>query len=64
MPILLKTGKKIMSGNAVCLARHAAKMRSQGKKKLSLWVTPEEEQFIRAFLLEPQRRQREKENRA
>ena len=63
MPILLKTGKKIMSANAVRLARHA-KMRSQGKKKLSLWVTPEEEQFIRAFLLEPQRRQREKENRA
>ncbi|MDA8149844.1 MAG: hypothetical protein M0041_01705 [Nitrospiraceae bacterium] len=63
MPILPKTGKRNMSANAVRVARHAAKMRSQGKKKLSLWVTPEEEQFIRAFILEPQRRQRERENR-
>ena len=52
-----------MSANAVRVARHAAKMRAQGKKKLSLWVTPEEEQFIRACILEPQRRQRERENR-
>ena len=63
MPSLPKTGKKIMSANAVRIARHAAKMRSQGKKKLSLWVTPEEEQFIRVFILDPQRLQREKENR-
>ena len=52
-----------MSANAVRIARHAAKMRSQGKKKLSLWVTPEEEKFIRAVILDPQRLQRKKENR-
>ncbi len=63
MPTLPKTGKQIMSANAVRVARHAANMRAQGKKKLSLWVTPEEEQFIRACILEPQRRQRERENR-
>ena len=51
-----------MSGNAIRVARYAEKMRSMGKKKLSLWVTPEEEQFIRACILEPQRLQREKEN--
>ena len=43
-----------MSANAVRVARHAAKMRAQGKKKLSLWVTPEEERIIRTFLLNPQ----------
>ena len=53
---------KTMSANAVRQARYAEKMRAEGKKKLSLWVTPEEEQFIRAFILEPQRLQREREN--
>ncbi len=43
-----------MSANAVRVARHAAKMRAQGKKKLSLWVTPDEERIIRTFLLNPQ----------
>ncbi|MHB1287363.1 MAG: hypothetical protein ACYCYP_12590 [Leptospirales bacterium] len=52
-----------MSGNAVRMARHAEKMRSQGKKKLTIWVTPGEEQFIRACILEPQRLQREREER-
>ncbi len=50
-----------MSANAVRIARHAAKMRSQGKKKLSLWVTPEEEKLLRNVLLESQKRQKEKE---
>lgn len=50
-----------MSRNAIRLARFAEKMRAQGKKKLSLWVTPEEEQFIRAFILDPQRLRRERE---
>ena len=51
-----------MSANAVRQARYAEKMRAEGKKKLTLWVTPEEEQFIRAFILEPQRLQIEREN--
>lgn len=45
-----------MSANAVRVARYAEKIRAQGKKKLSLWVTPEEEQFIRAYILEPRKR--------
>ena len=40
-----------MTANARRQARHAAKMRAQGKKKLSLWVTPEEERLIRNLLL-------------
>ena len=52
-----------MSAYTVRVARHAAKMRAQGKKKLSLRVTPEEEQLIRNFLLESPKRQRERENR-
>ena len=52
-----------MSGNAIRQARYAEKMRAQGLKKLTLWVTKEEEQFIRACILEPQRLQRERENR-
>jgi len=50
-----------MSANAVRVARYAEKIRAQGKKKLSLWVTPEEEQFIRVFILDPQRLRRERE---
>jgi len=46
------------NGDAVRQARYREKMRSQGKKKLTLWVTPEEEQFIRAFILNS-RKQRE-----
>ena len=54
---------KNMTANAIRQARYAGKMRANGMKKLTLWVTPEEEQFIRAFILDPQRLQREKENR-
>ncbi|MEC4683035.1 MAG: hypothetical protein VST70_05075 [Nitrospirota bacterium] len=53
---------KTMSGNAIRQARYAEKMRAMGLKKLTLWVTPEEEQFIRACILDPQRLQREREN--
>ena len=53
---------KTKSANAVRQARYAEKMRAEGKKKLSLWVTPEQEQFIRACILEHQRLQREREN--
>ena len=55
-------GKNI-SANARRQARYAERMRAKGLKKLTLWVTPEEEKFIRAFILDPQRLQREKENR-
>lgn len=41
-----------MSANAVRVARYGEKMRAKGLKKLSFWVTPEEEQFIRAFILD------------
>ncbi len=37
---------------------------AQGMKKLMLWVTKEEEQFIRACILEPQRLEREREEKA
>ena len=37
-----------MTANAVRQARYAERMRAKGKKKLSLWVTPEEERKIRA----------------
>jgi len=56
MSTLPNTGKKNISANAIRQGRYAAKMRAQGKKKLSLWVTPEEEQFIRAYILEPRKR--------
>ncbi len=52
-----------MSANAVRQARYAERMREKGMKRITLWVTPEEEQFIRACILEPQRLQRERENR-
>lgn len=48
MPTLPKTGKKNISANAVRQARYAEKMRARGRKKLTLWVTPEEEQLLRA----------------
>ena len=39
-----------MTGNAIRQARYAEKMRAQGKKKLTLWVTLEEERKIKALL--------------
>ena len=50
-----------MTGNRVRQARFAERMRAEGKKKLTLWVRKEEEQFIRACILEPQRLERERE---
>ncbi|MDA8150832.1 MAG: hypothetical protein ACYCXP_08435 [Leptospirillum sp.] len=50
MPTLPKTEKKNISGNAVRQARYAEKMRSQGRKKLTVWVTPEEERKIKGLL--------------
>jgi hypothetical protein len=50
MPTLPKTGNKNISANAVRQARYAAKMRAQGKKKLTVWVTTEEEREIRSLL--------------
>lgn len=50
MPTLANEEKKIMSGNAVRLARFSEKMRAFGKKKLTLWVTPEQEREIRSLL--------------
>ena len=44
-----------ITANAVRQARFAERMRAEGKKKLTLWVTKEEEQFIRAGVLGPQR---------
>jgi hypothetical protein len=48
--------KEIISANAKRQARYAEKMRARGRKKLSLWVTSEEEQFIRAFILKYRKR--------
>ena len=53
--------EKMMTGNRVRQARFAERMRAEGKKKLTLWVRKEEEQFIRAFLLDPDRLERERE---
>ena len=53
-----------ITANAVRQARFAERMRAEGKKKLTLWVTKEEEQFIRACILEPQRLEREREEKA
>ena len=39
-----------MSANAIRVARHAEKMRSLGKKKITLWITPEQEREIRSLL--------------
>ncbi len=46
-----------MTANARRQARYAERMRAKGLKKLTLWVTPEEEQFIRTCILGPQRLQ-------
>lgn len=62
MQFLSAKEDKTMSANAVRQARYAERMREKGMKRLTLWVTPEQEQFIRACILEPQRRQREREN--
>lgn len=59
MPTLSKSKNKIMSANAVRVARYGERMRAEGKKKLSLCVTPEEERKIRAVLAGIER----KENR-
>jgi hypothetical protein len=56
-----KKKEEEMTGNRVRQARFAEKMRAKGKKKLTLWVTKEDEQFIRAFLLDPDRLERERE---
>ena len=56
-----KKKEEKMTGNRVRQARFAEKMRAEGKKKLTLWVTPEDEHFIRAFLLDPDRLERERE---
>nr|EDZ38335.1 MAG: Conserved hypothetical protein [Leptospirillum sp. Group II '5-way CG'] len=50
MPTLSESRPKIMTGNAIRQARYAEKMRSWGRKKLTLWVTPEEEKLLRDFL--------------
>ena len=61
MDLPSKKKEEKMTGNRVRQARFAEKMRAEGKKKLTLWVTKEEEQFIRACILEPQRLERERE---
>ncbi len=50
MKYLSEARTKIMTGNAIRQARYAEKMRAQGKKKLTLWVTLEEERKIKALL--------------
>ena len=47
---------KNMTANARRQARYAERMRAEGKKKLTLWVTPEEERKIRAILAGIRRR--------
>jgi hypothetical protein len=42
-----------MTGNAVRQKRYQEKMRAKGLKKLTLWVTPEQEREI-CFLLQKQ----------
>ena len=46
---------KNMTANAIRQARYAGKMRAKGMKKLTLWVTPEEEWLVRACLMNAQR---------
>jgi len=59
MSTLPKTKNEIISANALRQARYAEKMRAQGRKKLTLWVLPEEEQFIRALILGPRKKMEE-----
>ena len=61
MDLPAKKKEEKMTGNRVRQARFADRMRAEGKKKLTLWVTKEDEQFIRACILEPQRLERERE---
>ena len=56
MTTLPKTKKEIISANAKRQARYAEKMRAKGLKKLTLWVLPDEEQFVRAFILNSRKR--------
>ncbi len=59
MPTLPNRQRKIMTGNgdAIRQARYAEKMRSQGKKKLTLWVTPEQEREIRSLFSKQEEKQ-------
>ena len=50
MPTLAPSRKKIITGNAVRQARYAKRMRAEGKKNLTLWVTPEKEDTLRNVL--------------
>ncbi|MCL4485040.1 MAG: hypothetical protein M1537_01670 [Nitrospirae bacterium] len=45
------------NGDAIRQARYAEKMRSQGKKKLTLWVTPEQEREIRSLFSKQEEKQ-------
>ncbi|EAY57151.1 MAG: hypothetical protein UBAL2_80490431 [Leptospirillum rubarum] len=46
-----------MTANAVRQARYAEKMRAKGLKKLTLWVTPEQEREIRSLFLREEEKQ-------
>ena len=52
METLAKKKHKIISGNAIRQARFSEKMRTMGMKKLTLWVSGEEEEAIRKLLTE------------
>ena len=52
MKTLSKPGKRVMSGNAVRVARFAEKMRDRGMRKITLWVSMEKESAIRTLLSE------------
>ena len=47
---LSKFRKKIISANAIRQARYSEKMRTKGMKKLTVWVTKEEEEHLRHAL--------------
>ena len=46
-----------MTGNAVRQARYAEKMRAKGLKKLTMWVTSEQELAIRSWLSKEEEKQ-------
>jgi len=46
-----------MTANAKRQARYAEKMRAKGLKKLTLWVTPEQEREIRSLLSKQEEKQ-------
>ena len=50
MKSLSTTKSKAMSANALRQARYAEKMREKGMKRLTLWVTPEQEREIHSLL--------------